>query len=594
MAPSAINTDTVPDTNHSFMESSYGVIIAGAGVVGLFTACELAMQGVSVLVLEQNTKEQTPAWKNNRLAQRNLFVPSIEAMYRRGLLEQIFPNHAQRPTHVPQKTKGFQMAGHFAGMMINGNNVDYSQWEGVHLPGPACVPDVAILGHVENVLAERAEALGVRIIRGMGVSRFVDEDKSVQVWAGDECFKALWLVGCDGGRSTVRKLAGIALDGTEAEFTGYAAECVLDQPGLLKPGFSRTSNGLYIAHGPLVWVLEHGTSFDRSQPVTREHFQDVLQRVSGTNVAVTRLDYALSFSDRCKQATEYLKGRVVLAGDSAHIHPPFGAQGLNTGICDAMNLGWKLAATVKGWASPDLLQSYHNERHPEAAAVLNWVRAQIVTLRPGPMSQAVANFVRDLINTEGGATQAVGYVWGLSQRYDIGNEHPLVGRTAPDIDLNDGQRVGTRLQSGSFVFVDLEGNSSLENTVRSMEPVVQYARSNATDKAGCKGLLLRPDGVVAFVLQDEADASTAIEAAISRWINVRDALSLTRSADFSFRASGQQSWKNRDTSLQSPVPAPVNIQSIIGRSLDEQEALQFSGHDKDLTGPRTAQPADRV
>ncbi|KAJ9627989.1 hypothetical protein H2203_003208 [Taxawa tesnikishii (nom. ined.)] len=502
------------------MDNSFDVIIAGAGPVGLFLACELALAGVSALVLERETSPESPdPWKNGQLGRRGLQPPSVEAFYRRGMLKKLVGDSEDRP-NKPEKTPGkFQFVGHFAGLMLDANKVDFSRWK-YHLPGPAFLPAPSTSGHVEAVLFERAQILGVPVLRGTGISHFSDEGETVKVQAGDQEFTAKWLVGCDGGRSFVRKAAGIEFAGTDAEFTGYIAMCELDKPELLKPGFQHTKNGMYIKAGPNnYYAIDFDMGWDRSQEVTREHFQDVLRRVSDTDVEVTKLQLATSFVARSRQATQYRKGRILLAGDSAHIHSPLGAQGLNAGIGDAMNLGWKLAATVKGVAAPGLLDTYHQERHPVGAAVLEWCRAQVATIRPDPFGHAVQKIMRDMISTEEGTMYFVDKVWGLSQRYNLGDEHPLVGCSAPDFEFVDGQRLGSKLERGRWLLVDFEGNPEVAELVKSLGPMVDYSGSRARETFGLKVLVLRPDGIVAWASTDEVGLG-ALRTALSRWLNL--------------------------------------------------------------------------
>ncbi|CAL5868446.1 uncharacterized protein PFLUO_LOCUS2671 [Penicillium psychrofluorescens] len=499
------------------MSKPTDVIIAGAGPVGLFLACELAVAGVSVLVLERDTTPNTP-WKEDFFGRRGLFLRAIEAFYRRGMLDEIIQGGTQRPTQL-DKGPGFMFGGHFAGMMLNANKIDFSQWK-YHLPGPAFLPGQSSLGRIESVLSERAQTLGVQIIRGMGVTKVSDEDDTVKVWAGDECFESQWLIGCDGGRSTVRKVAGFQFEGTGSEFIGYIASCDLDNQELLKPGFNRTGFGMYIDNGPgQIYAIDFDLSFDRSQTVTREHFQTVLQRVSGLDVTVKALHLTTTFTDRSKQATEYRRGRVFLAGDSAHIHSPLGAQGLTAGIGDAINLGWKLAATIKGYAPPGLLDTYHQERYPVGAHVLEWTRAQVVTLRPDPYSRAAAKVIQDLINTDEGTTYFADRIWGLSQRYDLGDTHPLIGCSAPDFEFEDGLRLGSKLEKGRFLIIDFSSNSSVAHLAQGLEPFVGYSASNAKETFGLKTLLVRPDGTVAWVGEDEVDID-ALKTALSRWLSL--------------------------------------------------------------------------
>jgi 2-polyprenyl-6-methoxyphenol hydroxylase-like FAD-dependent oxidoreductase len=185
-----------------------------------------------------------------------------------------------------------------------------------------------------------------------------------------------------------------------------------------------------------------GGACHRTQPITIEHVQGVLRRASGIDVTLTAPKLATTWTDRAYQATAYHKGRVMLAGDAAHIHSPLGGQGLNLGLGDAMNLGWKLAATIRGDAPDGLLDSYFSERHPVEAAVLDWSRAQVAIMRPSRSSRALEAIIRDLIATHDGATYFAERVSAVSLRYDLGGAHPLVGRSVPDFELADGRKIG--------------------------------------------------------------------------------------------------------------------------------------------------------
>lgn len=499
------------------MRKSYDVIIAGAGPVGLLLACELALTGVSVLILERETATTSP-WKNGIFALRGLSVPSVEAFYRRGLLGQVFEGE-KRPTYY-EKKEDFQVGGHFAGMKFNANQIDFSRWP-YWLSGPSFMPGPSSLGRIEVVLSEHAQALGVEVLRGKEVTGLADEREIVKVWAGDyDLFTGRWLVGCDGGRSKVRKAAGFQFEGTDAEFTGYVVECDLDKPELLGTGFCRTGTGMYINSGQgRLHVIDCDTSFDRSQPVTREHFETVLQRVSETAVGVKTIHLSSTFTDRSKQATKYRQGRVLLAGDSAHIHSPLGAQGLNTGLGDAFNLGWKLAATIKGTASPGLLDTYHQERHPIAARVLEWTRAQVISLRPDPYGRALTHLLRDVINTNDVTTYLAGRAWGLGRLYELGDSHPLVGCSAPDFEFEDGSRLGNKLENGCFMVVAFEGQPELAELAQSMRPMVNYSGSPAKETFALRALLVRPDGIVVWVSEKEPELD-GLKAALSCWLSL--------------------------------------------------------------------------
>jgi 2-polyprenyl-6-methoxyphenol hydroxylase-like FAD-dependent oxidoreductase len=500
------------------MDKPSDVIIAGAGPVGLFLASELAAAGVSVLVLERDAQPDSP-WKKGVLGRRGLHRRAVEALYRRGLLDKVFDT--TRPIMF-EKTEGFQFGGHFAGIMLNANDIDFSRFE-YQLQGPTFNGGATTLDQMQTALLERAQALGVQILTGMQVSQVKDEGESVKVWAGDQCFEAKWLVGCDGGRSTVRREANFTFEGTEPEFIGYVVQCEVENQELLAKGFCHTDNGMYINAGAgNLYATDFDTSFDRSQPVTREHFQTVIRRVTGLDISVKSLDLATTFTDRAKIVTEYRKGRILLAGDSAHIHSPLGAQGMNTGIGDAINLGWKLAATIKGHASPGLLDTYHSERYPDGQWVLEWTRSQVATLRPDPYGKAISKIIRSMISTTDGATYFAKHIWGISRRYDLGDAHSLVGCSAPDFEFDDGQRLGSKLEKGNFLVVDFSGSESVAQLMKSWEPVVGYSGSNAKETFGFKALLIRPDGIVAWLSTDDLDVD-ALKKALSRWVNLPEA-----------------------------------------------------------------------
>lgn len=260
----------------------------------------------------------------------------------------------------------------------------------------------------------------------------------VTVCAGEESFRSGWLVGCDGGRNAVRKAAGFSFTGTDPEFAGYFAEVEFADPSVLAAGHYDTLTDTYIFDLPdMIRMVEFdGGAHHRMDPVTRDHLQTALRRISGTDVELTAIGLVTTWTDRAQLATEYRRGRVLLAGDAAHIHSPLGGQGLNLGLGDAMNLGWKLAATIRGDAVAGLLDSYEQERRPVAEKILDWSRAQVALMRPSLSEQALRAIISDLIATQAGATYFAERVWGVSVRYDLGSDHPLVGRSAPDFALN--------------------------------------------------------------------------------------------------------------------------------------------------------------
>lgn len=246
-----------------------------------------------------------------------------------------------------------------------------------------------------------------------------------------------------------------------------------------------------------------GGACHRTEPITLEHVQTVLRRISDADVTLTALQLATTWTDRAYQATAYRKGRVLLAGDAAHIHSPLGGQGLNLGLGDAMNLGWKLASTIRGDAPDALLDSYFSERHPVGAQVLDWSRAQVVLMRPSRSSRALEALIRDLIDTRDGATYFAERVWGVSLRYDLGGSHPLVGRSSPEFELTDGTMLGELLRTGRGLLLDFDAQSTLRALANRWNGRITYVASNAKDRLGVSAVLLRPDGFVAWA--GEAD-----------------------------------------------------------------------------------------
>jgi len=498
----------------------YDVIIVGAGPVGLLLSCELRLAHCSVLVLEQ-APDPHAALKQAPFGIRGLNIPSLEALQRRGLLDAVTaPVHsdsalaASRP-HWMQHAR--RPGGHFAGMQFFQDQIDTAAWP-YRLPSPASESMPTTMERLESVLAQRAAELGVEVRRGVRVTDMAQWPDGVQVQAGGAQLQGQWLVGCDGGRSLVRKAADFDFAGTGPEFTGYSVEATLDNSTGLRPGRHYTDTGMYTFQPPgtIAMVDFDGGAFHGSTPITAEHVQTVLRRVSGTDVRVPSLQLASTWTDRARQATRYRQGRVLLAGDAAHIHSPLGGQGLNLGIGDAINLGWKLAATVRGGAPAGLLDSYTAERHPVGAQVLDWSRAQVALMRPSPATRALADIVRDLIATRDGATYFADRVWGATLRYDLGDPHPLVGRSAPDFALADGSTLASHLQTGQGLLLDLDTAAPLRGLAMGWQGRLRYIASPAADELGLTSLLVRPDGIVAWVADGLAQSEPAA-AAIQRW-----------------------------------------------------------------------------
>ncbi|MBP0582878.1 FAD-dependent monooxygenase [Labrys sp. LIt4] len=501
----------------------HDVVIAGAGPVGLFLACELRLADLSVLVLEQNEDSQSPL-KRLPFGLRGLSVPTAEAFYRRGLLDEIASSQpakegsgrgAQAAAHWMQQPR--RPGGHFAGIQFFHDNIVASKWP-YRLPNPAGSGLAVTMEHLEAVLAAHAHAMGVEIRRGLGVEGFDQSGEDVSIRAGASTFRGRWLVGCDGGRSIVRKAGGFGFAGTDPEFTGYSVDVEMADPDRLNPGRHYTPTGMYTYSPPgtIAMVDFDGGAFHRTQAVTLDHVQAVLRHVTGIDVALTALKLAATWTDRAYQATAYRKGRVLLAGDAAHIHSPLGGQGLNLGLGDAMNLGWKLAATIRGSAPDGLLDSYFEERHPVGARILDWSRAQVAIMRPTASTRALEAIIRDLMETRDGATYFAERVWGVSLRYDLGDSHPLVGRSAPDFELGGGTRLAQLLRTGKGIFLDFDARPHWQALLSRWSDRISYVGGDADDRLGLSALLVRPDGVVAWASetgQDPEEASTAL----GRW-----------------------------------------------------------------------------
>ncbi len=495
----------------------YDTIIAGAGPVGLFLACELALAGCSVLVLEQARDPSSPL-KRAPFGLRGLSVPTVESLERRGLLGDIEAHTASRATpgtaHWLKQPR--RPGGHFAGIPFFHDQIDTTRWPH-RLPGPV-ITLATDMASLEGVLAARAEASGVEILRGRGVEGFAQTDAGVVVEAGGQAFRGRWLVGCDGARSVVRKASGIGFEGTEPELTGYSIQADLAGADALPPGRHFTAEGLYLftPPGTIAMADFDGGAFHRAAPITREHVQAVMRRISGVPVTVTKLELATTWTDRAFQASAYRDGRVVLAGDAAHIHSPLGGQGLNLGLGDAMNLGWKLAATIRGDAPAGLLDSYERERHPVGARVLDWSRAQVALMRPSRSSRALDAILRELIETSDGATYFAERVWGVSIRYDLGGSHPLVGRSVPDVVLSDGRKISSLLREGRGLLFDFAPGSPLRALMNRRAAGIDYIAGDVQDRLGLQAVLVRPDGIVAWAGETTPDAAT-IGQAVTRW-----------------------------------------------------------------------------
>lgn len=259
------------------------------------------------------------------------------------------------------------------------------------------------------------------------------------------------------------------------------------------------------------------------------HRQAIFGRVSGrSDVAISTVHLASAFTDRCRQANNYRKGRVLVAGVAAHIHAPLGGQGLNLGLGDAMNLGWKLGMTVReeaqnGETDLALLDTYEAERHPVATRLLAWTRAPVLALEPDEHGQALRTFFHDVMDTGDSIHLLLERTWGLTLRYALGDSHPIVGSSAPDLELSDGSRLGDKMHSRKGVLFNLEGDVMFEQLIAdgAYEDRINYIVLGAHDTRGLRTLLVRPDAIVAWVADDGQQVDVeAARTGLSRWFGV--------------------------------------------------------------------------
>ncbi|QIL41553.1 FAD-dependent oxidoreductase [Pedobacter sp. HDW13] len=492
----------------------YDVIIAGGGPVGLFLACELALAQCTVLILEKVETPETPL-KRLPFGMRGLSAPSIEALYRRGLLSGLEIHKRYKNPHAGQENR---QAGHFAGIPFYADHIDTAQWK-YRLPSATDPIMLSEMEEIETVLTHRALALGVTIRRGQTLCGFQQTDEGVTVLANAQSFMAKWLVGCDGSRSQVRKAGGFEFAGTEPDFTGYSAQVDILDPEKLKPGRNVTARGMYLQSQPgylIIQDFDQGAFHQSGAPITAQHLQEVLRHISDTDVTISTLHIATTWTDRARQATNYRNSRVFLAGDAAHIHAPLGGQGLNLGLGDAMNLGWKLAATIKESAPEGLLDSYYAERYPIGIKVLEWSRAQVAIMKPEPQSQALNAIMRDLMNTHDGATYMASRIWGVNLQYELEGNHPLVGCSVPNFEFTDGTRFGELMYDGKGILLDFGQQTSLQALAKTYGNQMKYISGQAKVQLGLSAVLIRPDGFVAWATDSEPDEKSIRQAA-AKW-----------------------------------------------------------------------------
>jgi 2-polyprenyl-6-methoxyphenol hydroxylase-like FAD-dependent oxidoreductase len=453
------------------------VIISGGGPTGMMLASELRLHDVDVLVLE---KDAQPTAMVRSLG---LHPRSIEIMDQRGILERFLAHGQQYPGGV----------GHFAAIdKPPPANLDTAHCYVLGVPQPV----------TDRLLAERAAELGARIRRGCEVTGVEQDEDGVDVVLDDGTrLRSRWLVGCDGGHSLVRRLLGIGFPGQPAqtewilgevevttppdELAAVGAEVRRTHKGF---GIGPTGNGVYRAVVPAATVTE-----DRAAPPTLEEFRARLRAYAGTDFGAHSPRYLSRFSDATRLAEQYRRGRVFLAGDAAHVHPPLGGQGLNLGIQDAFNLGWKLAAEINGWAPDGLLDSYSAERHPVAEDVLTITRAQSELLSPEPGPQAVRRLLTELMDFEDVSRLLAEKISAIGIRYDFGEGPQLLGRRLRDIPLAGG-RLYEFTRQGRGLLLDQTGRLSLLGWTDRIDYIAGVSR-----QLDAPAVLLRPDGHVAWI-----------------------------------------------------------------------------------------------
>jgi 2-polyprenyl-6-methoxyphenol hydroxylase-like FAD-dependent oxidoreductase len=458
------------------------VTVVGGGPTGVMLAGELRRHGVRVLVLERDAEP------TRVVRALGLHARSIEVLDQRGLLDRFLALGTQYP-----------VGGFFAGIDKPApDRLDTAHPYVLGIPQPT----------TERLLTEHAIELGVEIRRGCELVGLSQDDHGVTAELADGTqLRSRYLVGCDGGRSTVRKLLGVGFPGEPARREWLSAEVELTTPPeqvtAVVTEVRRTQKGFGV--GPSgeglyrVVVPAEGVSEDRSVLPTLEEVRQRLRVVAGTDFGVHSPRWLSRFGDATRLAERYRTGRVLLAGDAAHIHPPTGGQGLNLGIQDAFNLGWKLAADVHGWAPEELLDSYHAERHPVAADVLNTTRAQAELLSTEPGPQAVRRLVSELMDFDEVNRFLIEKITAIGIRYDFGADHRLVGRRLRDVTLSIG-RLYPLMHAGRGFLLDQTGRLSVAGWADRVDHVV-----DVSEELDVPAALLRPDGHVAWVGEGQND-----------------------------------------------------------------------------------------
>ena len=479
------------------MRNEHAVVIAGGGPTGLMLAGELALAGVDVAIVERRPDQGLPGSRAGGLQSR-----TIEVLDQRGIADRFLA-----------EGQVAQVAGF--GMI----RLDISDFPTRHPYGLGLWQK-----HIERILAGWVAELGVPIQYGTELAGFVQDDAGVDVALSDgRRVRAQYLVGCDGGRSLVRKAAGIEFPGWDATTSALLAEVEMtEEPEL---GVRRTPSGTHalgkteyeVKDGAVVYqaggtvgVMLTEAEIGTREP-TLEDLREGLIAVYGTDYGVHDVTWMTRFTDTSRQAAAYRKGRVLLAGDAAHVHSPVGGQGLNTGVQDAVNLGWKLAQVIRGVSPDSLLDTYQAERHPVGARVLRNTMAQVALTRVDDRTEALRDSVSELLSMDEPRRRFGAMMSGLDIQYDLGEGHPLLGRRMPDLDLTtvDGPlRVYTLLHDARPLLLDLGRAGGFDITPWADRVRLVDARYDGPWELPALGavaapsaVVIRPDGYVAWVAE---------------------------------------------------------------------------------------------